>query len=101
MCSPSLACSNEIFSFDPSSDTDATFPPTAVPNDRITASPFAGARVGAVGTDAREWSLRQLIDRVVRTYTAAGQEHGYFADAADAEEFVRASALRFLTQNPV
>jgi ribonucleoside-diphosphate reductase alpha chain len=42
---------------------------------------------GAVGTDAREWSLRQLIDRVVRTYTAAGQEHGYFADAADAEVF--------------
>ena len=24
---------------------------------------------GAVGTDAREWSLRQLIDRVVQTYT--------------------------------
>src|SRR5207248_2957990 len=23
---------------------------------------------GAVGTDAREWSLRQLIDRVVKTY---------------------------------
>ena len=23
---------------------------------------------GAVGTDAREWSLRQLIDRVVSTY---------------------------------
>ena len=24
---------------------------------------------GAVGTDAREWSLKQLIDRVVKTYT--------------------------------
>ena len=35
---------------------------------------------GAVGTDVREWSLRQLIDRVVLTYTAAGKEHGYFAD---------------------
>jgi ribonucleoside-diphosphate reductase alpha chain len=42
---------------------------------------------GAVGTDAREWSLRQLIDRVVRTYTAAGEEHGYFANAAEAEVF--------------
>ena len=34
---------------------------------------------GAVGTDAREWSLKQLIDRVVKTYTKAGIEHGYFA----------------------
>jgi ribonucleoside-diphosphate reductase alpha chain len=42
---------------------------------------------GAVGTDAREWSLKQLIDRVVKTYTDAGQEHGYFASAADAELF--------------
>src|SRR4051794_27501357 len=29
---------------------------------------------GAVGTDAREWSLRQLIDRVVHTYRKAGEE---------------------------
>lgn len=42
---------------------------------------------GAVGTDAREWSLKQLIDRVVKTYTAAGIENGYFATAADAEVF--------------
>ena len=42
---------------------------------------------GAVGTDARERSLRQLIDRVVLTYTAAGREHGYFATDADAEVF--------------
>ncbi|GGD22295.1 vitamin B12-dependent ribonucleotide reductase [Nocardioides daphniae] len=41
---------------------------------------------GAVGTDAREWSLKQLIDRVVKTYTAAGIEHGYFA-AGDAKVF--------------
>src|SRR5665213_4628613 len=33
---------------------------------------------GAVGTDIREWSLRQLIDRVVSKYAAAGREHGYF-----------------------
>jgi ribonucleoside-diphosphate reductase alpha chain len=42
---------------------------------------------GAVGTDAREWSLRQLIDRVVKTYRAAGEEYGYFGSAADAEVF--------------
>ncbi len=42
---------------------------------------------GAVGTPQREWSLKQLIDRVVGTYTAAGREHGYFATEADAEIF--------------
>jgi ribonucleoside-diphosphate reductase alpha chain len=42
---------------------------------------------GAVGTDAREWSLRQLIDRVVKTYRAAGEEHAYFRSASDAEVF--------------
>jgi ribonucleoside-diphosphate reductase alpha chain len=42
---------------------------------------------GAVGTPQREWSLKQLIDRVVGTYTAAGREHGYFATDADAEIF--------------
>ncbi len=42
---------------------------------------------GAVGTDVREWSLRQLIDRVVHKYRAAGEEHGYFASSADAEVF--------------
>jgi len=42
---------------------------------------------GAPGTDAREHSLKQLLDRVVKTYTAAGIEHGYFATDADAEIF--------------
>ena len=42
---------------------------------------------GAVGTDQRERSLRQLIDRVVLTYVAAGKEHGYFATDEDAEVF--------------
>ena len=32
---------------------------------------------GALGTDQREWSLRQLIDRVVGKYTTAGKENGY------------------------
>jgi len=42
---------------------------------------------GAVNTDARESSLRQLIDRVVQTYRRAGEEHGYFATPEDAEVF--------------
>ncbi|WP_435744536.1 vitamin B12-dependent ribonucleotide reductase [Nocardioides sp. SYSU DS0663] len=42
---------------------------------------------GAVGTEAREWSLKQLIDRVVKTYTKAGVDHGYFATPGDAEVF--------------
>ncbi|WP_193606547.1 vitamin B12-dependent ribonucleotide reductase [Nocardioides lijunqiniae] len=42
---------------------------------------------GAVGSDAREWSLKQLIDRIVTTYTKAGLDHGYFATDGDAEVF--------------
>jgi adenosylcobalamin-dependent ribonucleoside-diphosphate reductase len=42
---------------------------------------------GAVGTPQREWSLKQLIDRVVKTYRRAGEDHGYFATPADAEVF--------------
>src|SRR5947199_8119611 len=42
---------------------------------------------GAVGSPTREWSLRQLIDRVVQTYRAAGEQHAYFATPADADAF--------------
>jgi ribonucleoside-diphosphate reductase alpha chain len=42
---------------------------------------------GAVGHDNREWSLKQLLDRVVKTYRASGEENGYFATPADAEVF--------------
>ncbi len=42
---------------------------------------------GAVGTPQREWSLKQLIDRVVGTYGEAGRKHGYFATEADATIF--------------
>ena len=42
---------------------------------------------GAVGTDTREASLKTLIDRVVKTYTQAGRENGYFATDADADIF--------------
>ncbi|MGI9195746.1 MAG: vitamin B12-dependent ribonucleotide reductase [Candidatus Nanopelagicus sp.] len=42
---------------------------------------------GAVGAENREWSLKQVIDRVVLTYTKAGRENGYFATPMDAEIF--------------
>ncbi|MDT5031786.1 MAG: ribonucleoside-diphosphate reductase alpha chain, partial [Actinoplanes sp.] len=42
---------------------------------------------GAVGAEDREWSLKQLIDRVVKTYRKAGEDHGYFANPGDAELF--------------
>jgi ribonucleoside-diphosphate reductase alpha chain len=42
---------------------------------------------GALGTPVREHSLRQLIDRVVKTYRRAGDDYGYFADTQSAEVF--------------
>lgn len=42
---------------------------------------------GALGTPEREWSLRQLVDRVVRTYRKGGEDHGYFSTKADADAF--------------
>jgi ribonucleoside-diphosphate reductase alpha chain len=42
---------------------------------------------GAVGTPQREWSLKQLVDRVVDVYVAAGLKNGYFATPKDAEIF--------------
>jgi len=42
---------------------------------------------GAVGTDAREASLKTLVNRVVDAYRASGEANGYFATPADAEIF--------------
>ena len=42
---------------------------------------------GALGAPEREWSLKQLIDRVVDVYTRTGAENGYFATEEDAEIF--------------
>ena len=42
---------------------------------------------GALGAENREWSLKQVIDRVVLTYTKAGKENGYFSTEQDAEIF--------------
>ncbi len=42
---------------------------------------------GTVGTPEREWSLRQVADRVVDTITAWGRKGGYFVDDTEAEVF--------------
>ena len=42
---------------------------------------------GALGAENREWSLKQVIDRVVLTYTKAGKDNGYFATDEDALVF--------------
>jgi ribonucleoside-diphosphate reductase alpha chain len=42
---------------------------------------------GSPGSEAREWSLRQLIDRVADTITRWGQTDGYFEDDVEAETF--------------
>ncbi|MFI9102817.1 vitamin B12-dependent ribonucleotide reductase [Streptomyces fildesensis] len=42
---------------------------------------------GAVGSPTRESSLKQLIDRVVKSYRKGGEDNGYFASPADAEIF--------------
>jgi ribonucleoside-diphosphate reductase alpha chain len=42
---------------------------------------------GTLGTPEREWSLKQVADRVVDTLTAWGIKDGYFADDTEAEIF--------------
>jgi ribonucleotide reductase alpha subunit len=42
---------------------------------------------GTLGTPEREWSLKQVADRVVDTITAWGMKDGYFVDDAEAEIF--------------
>ena len=42
---------------------------------------------GTLGLPEREWSLRQVIDRVADTITSWGIEGGYFADQAETDAF--------------
>ncbi|MGI8446826.1 MAG: vitamin B12-dependent ribonucleotide reductase [Streptosporangiaceae bacterium] len=53
---------------------------------------------GAVGTSQREWSLKQLVDRVVGKYVTAGRENGYFASPQDAEIFEHELAYALIHQ---
>jgi ribonucleoside-diphosphate reductase alpha chain len=49
---------------------------------------------GTPGTDEREWSLKQVADRVVDTITEWGVRDGYFVDDAEAEAF--SAELKYL-----
>jgi ribonucleoside-diphosphate reductase alpha chain len=42
---------------------------------------------GTLNTDEREWSLKQVADRVADTLTAWGLKDGYFADEEEAQIF--------------
>src|SRR5512142_3050190 len=53
---------------------------------------------GAVGTPAREWSLRQLVDRGVTAYVGAGGDNGYLDADADAEVFAHELTWMLLHQ---
>src|SRR6202040_2215786 len=47
-----------------------------------------------LGSDEREWSLKQVADRVADTITGWGREGGYFVDDAEADAF--ADELKYL-----
>jgi ribonucleoside-diphosphate reductase alpha chain len=51
-----------------------------------------------MGTEEREFSLRQLINRVVLTYTQAGRDNGYFATEEDATIFEHEMTYMLLNQ---
>ena len=53
---------------------------------------------GAMGSEEREFSLRQLINRVVLTYTQAGRDNGYFATEDDATIFEHEMTYMLLNQ---
>lgn len=53
---------------------------------------------GQVGTPQRERSVRQLVERVVRTLTEWGVQGGYFASATDAVTFHDELAFLLLNQ---
>lgn len=42
---------------------------------------------GTLGSSEREWSLKQVVDRVAGTVRAWGEKDGYFMDRAEAEAF--------------
>lgn len=75
--------------------TDVEFPVSwsATASNIVTQKYFRGP----LGSDRRERSLKQVIDRVVDTITEWGTGDGHFADGAEAETF--AEELRYLLVN--
>src|SRR5919201_2433158 len=52
---------------------------------------------GKLGSPEREWSVKQMVDRVVDTIARAGFEGGYFASEIDRDVF--ADELKYLMVN--
>ncbi|MCZ7530737.1 MAG: hypothetical protein M5U31_10575 [Acidimicrobiia bacterium] len=52
---------------------------------------------GTLGTAEREWSLRQVIDRVADTITGWGERDGYFTSTEESEAF--RDELKFILVN--
>lgn len=53
---------------------------------------------GEMGTERRETSLKQVIDRVAKTYAQAGFDNGYFGDEKDVEVFEHELTWMLLNQ---
>src|SRR5207244_481330 len=53
---------------------------------------------GQLGSPEREWSVRQMVGRVVDTITGWGVRDGYFATDADARVFAEELAHLLVTQ---
>lgn len=53
---------------------------------------------GTPGTKSREYSLKQLVDRVADTITRQGEQEGYFESATEAEDFREELKAILITQ---
>ena len=53
---------------------------------------------GTLGTPEREWSLKQVVDRIVDTILAWGQQDGYFTDDDEAAAFSDELKYLLITQ---
>lgn len=53
---------------------------------------------GGLGTPEREWSLRQVVGRIVGAIVSHGKREGYFPTEAGADEFGRQLSMLLYTQ---
>src|SRR5256886_15705234 len=55
---------------------------------------------GKLGSPVREWSVKQMVDRVVDTIAHAGFEGGYFASETDRDAFADEIKYLMVHQHP-
>jgi len=56
-------------------------------------------KAGVPNDRGHEWSLKQVVDRIVNAITTFGQEHGYFQDHEDAVNFMNDLAWLLIHQH--